>query len=130
MTNVELIEKAKLAKSLSYAKYSNFHVGSALLSMDNQITLGCNIENSSYGLTICAERVAAFKAISEGIKNFKAIAIVSDDHNFCSPCGACRQVLWELCGDIDVVMANHNDDIRILKLSELLPYPFDDSSLK
>ena len=127
----ELAQKAISAKSKALPPYSNFHVGAALLTEDGKIYLGGNIENSSYSLTICAERVAVFKAISEGERNFKAIAIASDDSDFCPPCGACRQVLNDLCGGkLDVVMVNQKDELNILKLSELLPFPFGDDKLK
>ncbi len=127
----ELAEQAVKAKSKALPPYSNFHVGAALLTEDEKIYLGGNIENSSYSLTVCAERVAAFKAISEGERKFKAIAISSDDSDFCSPCGACRQVLNDLCGsELDVVMVNQKNELKILKLSQLLPFPFQDRNLK
>ncbi|OGU72453.1 MAG: cytidine deaminase [Ignavibacteria bacterium RBG_16_34_14] len=127
----ELAEKAIKAKSKALPPYSNFHVGAALLTENEKIYLGGNIENSSYSLTVCAERVAVFKAISEGERKFKAIAIASDDTGFCPPCGACRQVLQDLCGsDIDVIMVNQKKELKILKLSELLPLPFGDDKLK
>ena len=127
----ELAEKAVEAKSKAVPPYSNFHVGAALLTKDGKIYLGGNIENSSYSLTVCAERVAVFKAISEGERKFKAIAIASDDPGFCPPCGACRQVLNDLCGsEIDVIMVNQKKESKILKLAELLPLPFGDSNLK
>jgi cytidine deaminase len=127
----ELAKKAVEAKSKAVSPYSNFHVGAALLTKDNRVYLGGNIENSSYSLTICAERVAVFKAISEGERNFRAIAVASDDEDFCSPCGACRQVMHDLCGDeLDVVMINQKNELKILKLSELLPLPFGDEKLK
>ena len=101
------------------------------MTNQNKVYVGGNIENSSYSLTICAERVAVFKAVSEGERNFKAIAIASDDEAFCSPCGACRQVLNDLCGgELDVIMVNHQNELKILKLSELLPLPFDNDKLK
>ncbi len=127
----DLAEKATLAKSKAVPPYSNFHVGAALLTEDGKIYLGGNIENSSYSLTICAERVAVFKAVSEGERNFKAIAIAGDDSDFCSPCGACRQVLNDLCGgELDVVMVNQKNELKIMKLSELLPLAFDIKHLK
>ena len=125
-----LAEKAVEAKAASHPPYSNFHVGAALLTEDGKVYLGGNIETSSYSLTICAERTAVFKAFSEGERKFKAIAIASDAPEFCPPCGSCRQVLMDLCGDIDVVMINHTKDLKILKLSQLLPFPFGDKDLK
>jgi len=125
-----LAEIAVEAKRKAYPPYSNFHVGAALLTADDKIILGCNIEISSYSLTICAERTAIFKAYSDGDRKFKAIAIASDDPDFCPPCGACRQVIHDLCGDIDVVMINIRNELKIVKLSELLPFPFGDEHLK
>jgi cytidine deaminase len=131
MDYTELAEKAITAKLKALPPYSNFHVGSAILTEDGKIYLGGNIENSSYSLTICAERVAVFKAISEGDRNFKAIAIASDDSDFCPPCGACRQVLNDLCGgELDVVMINQKNELKIIKLSGLLPLAFDIKHLK
>lgn len=127
----ELAAKAVIAKSKAVPPYSKFHVGAALLTEDDKVYVGGNIESSSYSLTICAERVAVFKAISEGERNFKAIAIASDGEGFCSPCGACRQVLYDLCGsEMDVIMVNQKNELKTLKLSELLPLPFGDSNLK
>jgi cytidine deaminase len=125
-----LAELAIKAKKNTFAPYSNFHVGAALLNDDGTAVTGSNIENASYSLTICAERTAVFKAVSEGKRKFKAIAIASDDPGFCPPCGACRQVLYELCGDIDIVMINHKNELKILKVSKLLPYPFESGNLK
>jgi cytidine deaminase len=125
-----LAEKAVEAKAVSYPPYSNFHVGAALLTEDGKIYLGGNIEISSYSLTICAERTAVFKAFSEGERKFKAIAIASDAPEFCPPCGSCRQVLQDLCGDIDIIMINHKKEIKVMKLSQLLPFPFGNKELK
>jgi cytidine deaminase len=125
-----LAEKAAEAKSKALPPYSNFHVGAALLTEDNKVYLGGNIESSSYSLTICAERTAVFKAVSEGERNFKAIAIASDADDYCPPCGACRQVLSDLCGDIDVIMINSKKELKTMKLSGLLPFPFGDEKLK
>jgi cytidine deaminase len=125
-----LVKEAVKAKINALPTYSKFYVGAALLTNDEKIYTGVNIETSSYGLTICAERTAVFKAISEGERKFKAIAIASDLKDFCPPCGACRQVLWDLCGNIDVVMVNHKNEIKINKMSDLLPFAFDDGKLK
>lgn len=126
----KLIESSIEAKKFSYSPYSKFRVGAALLTDDDEIITGCNVENASYGLTICAERVAIFKAYSEGKRKFKAIAIASDDKNFCPPCGACRQIIWELCGDIDVILIDGNKNTKTFKASEFLPFPFGDENLK
>jgi cytidine deaminase len=118
------------AKKRAIPKYSNFHVGAALLTKAGKVYLGGNIESSSYGLTICAERTAIFKALSEGEREFAAIAIASDDKGFCSPCGACRQIISDYCGEIDIVLINHQNEIKIFKTSEALPFAFTDESLK
>ncbi len=126
----ELALQAVEAKKTSHPPYSNFHVGAALLTEDGKIYLGGNIEISSYSLTICAERTAVFKAFSEGERKFKAIAVAGDSPDYCSPCGSCRQVMMDLCGDIDVVLINQKEELKILKLSELLPFAFGDKDLK
>ena len=125
-----LVDEAIKAKVNAVAVYSNFHVGAALLTDKNKIYSGCNIESSSYSLTICAERTAIFKAVSEGQRNFKAIAVCGDTEDFISPCGACRQVISDLCGNIDVVMINSRGEYIIKKTSELLPFAFGDKDLR
>ena len=125
-----LVSKAVEAKSNALPTYSNFFVGAALLTKENKIYTGCNVESSSYSLTMCAERNAIFKAISEGERNFKAIAVTCDTESFISPCGACRQVISDLCGDIDVVLANSKNETKVMKTSELLPFAFSDKDLK
>jgi cytidine deaminase len=125
----ELVAAAINAKEFAHAPYSKFRVGAAILTKDGRIITGCNIESSSYGLTICAERTAIFKAYSEGIKEFTAIAVVSDDPDFTPPCGACRQVLVDLAGDIDFVMANAKNKLKILRLKSLLPFAFTSRNL-
>jgi cytidine deaminase len=125
----DLIKKAHEAKKRSFAPYSNFHVGAALLSASGEIYTGCNIEISTYALTICAERTAIFKAISEGERRFKAIAVVSDDPGYTPPCGACRQVLMDLAGNIEFLMINGKGEVEILKMKELLPHAFGKKNL-
>jgi cytidine deaminase len=125
-----LINHAQKAKRHSYSPHSNFRVGAAIVTKDGKIYSGCNIENSSYSLTICAERTAIFKAISEGHRKFSAIAITSDLKEEIPPCGACRQVLFDLAGNIDVIMVGENNSTKTCKLIELLPIPFDSSMLK
>ena len=125
----QLVEKAIEMTSFSYAPYSNFTVGAALLTDEGEIYTGCNIENAAYGPSNCAERTAVFKAVSEGKKNFKAIAVVGGLNkkieDYCSPCGVCRQVLAEFCDkDFKVIMAKSLDDIKILTLGDLLPESF------
>ncbi|MEJ2196063.1 MAG: cytidine deaminase [Ignavibacteriaceae bacterium] len=126
----QLVEKAIEAKSNALPKYSNFFVGAALLTEDDNIYTGCNVESSSYSLTICAERNAIFKAISEGERKFKAIAVAHDHDDFISPCGACRQVISDLCGDIDVILLKANGETKVIKTSELLPFAFGDKYLQ
>jgi cytidine deaminase len=125
----ELVKAALGAKRRAYAPYSHFHVGAALLSSNGRIYTGCNVEISTFALTICAERSAIFKAISEGDRNFKAIAVVSDDPDYTPPCGACRQVLMDLAGNIDFLMVNGKGAIKIVPLKELLPHAFGQRNL-
>ena len=125
----ELIQKARAARSFAVANFSNFPVGAALETPDGRIYTGCNIENATYGLTICAERVAVFKALSEGCREFTRIAVVTGTDKLTPPCGACRQVLWEFCGDIEVILADLKDNADSIKLGELFPRPFDASFL-
>lgn len=126
----KLIGKARAAMKNAKPDFSNFHVGAALLTTSGKIITGCNIESASYSLTICAERNAIFKAVSEKETKFIAIAITSDSDDFCSPCGACRQVIYEQCGDIDVVMINSKKEILIKKITELLPMAFSKKDLR
>ncbi len=120
-----LIAAAAAARLRAHARYSNFLVGAALEAADGQVVGGCNIENSTYGLTLCAERVALVKALSEGIHSFTRIAIVADTVALTPPCGPCRQLLWEYCGDIEVVIANLDGAHARHRLAALLPLPFD-----
>lgn len=124
-----LAQEAVNAKQNALPSYSNFHVGAALLTSDNQIIRGSNVECSSYSLTICAERTAIFKAVTEGIRDFKAIAIASDFEGFISPCGACRQIIFELCGNIDVILTDSQMNLKIYKAGDLLPFAFTEDSL-
>ena len=124
-----LITAAKSARENAHAAYSNFRVGAALRATSGRIFGGCNVENATYGLTICAERVAIFKAISEGERGFDAIAVVADTDSLTPPCGACRQLLWEFCGDVPVILANLQGRVEIVPMRELFPKPFDGSSL-
>jgi cytidine deaminase len=124
-----LIEAAKQARENAYAPYSNFRVGAALRSTSGRIFGGCNVENATYGLTMCAERVAIFKAVSEGERGFSAISVVTDTEVLTPPCGACRQLIWEFCGDIPVSMANLKGKMEVVQMRELFPRSFDDSNL-
>ena len=125
-----LVQKANEAKANAHPPYSNFHVGAALLTDKEEIFLGCNVENSTYSLTICAERTAIFKAISEGKRKFKAIAIASDSPDFITPCGSCRQIINDHCGEIDIICSNSKNEYKVFKTSELLPFAFGDKDLK
>ena len=127
---IKLAKAAQKAKLNAYSPFSKFRVGAALLTEDGKIYTGCNIENSSFGLTICAERVAIFNAISSGASKFTAIAVVSDNYGFTPPCGACRQVLSDLAGNIDFVMMDSKERFKTLKLTTLLPFAFSGKNLK
>ncbi|MBN1480221.1 cytidine deaminase [candidate division KSB1 bacterium] len=124
-----LIKQATRARERAIAPYSHFAVGAALLTSAGKIYTGCNIESSSYSLTICAERLALFKALSEGEKNFDAIAIATSAAGFCPPCGACRQVLWDFAQDITVVLVSASEATQIKRLSDFFPHAFDDGFL-
>jgi cytidine deaminase len=113
------------AREHARAPYSGFKVGAALKTRTGEIVTGCNIENASYGLSMCAERVAVFKAVSEGLHDFDAIAIATDAKRLTPPCGPCRQILWEYCGDLAVHLVDLHGRSRTLRLSDLLPLPFD-----
>jgi cytidine deaminase len=113
----------------AHAPFSNFLVGAALEDETGRVHTGCNVENATYGLTLCAERVAVFKAISEGTRKFTRIAIATDTDNLTPPCGACRQILWEFCGDIEVILVNPRGKMETLHMKDLFPRPFDASFL-
>jgi cytidine deaminase len=125
----DLIAAARRARRHARAAYSGFTVGAALETADGEIVTGCNIENATYGLTICAERVAMFKALSEGHKKFRRIAVAFDTEGPTPPCGACRQILWEFAGDLELILANTRRETGRHRLSELLPHPFDERNL-
>ncbi|MGE0863133.1 MAG: cytidine deaminase [Vicinamibacterales bacterium] len=121
----ELIAAARAVREHAMADFSGFKVGAALETADGRIVTGCNVENASYGLTICAERVAIFKALSEGHRQFRRIVVVADTESPTPPCGACRQIIWEFCRDIDVVLANLTAVTATMPMRDLLPLPFD-----
>ncbi|MBR3819285.1 MAG: cytidine deaminase [Clostridia bacterium] len=132
MTNRELIKLALEARKMAYSPYSDFSVGAALLCKDGSVYTGCNIENSAFSPTNCAERTAFFKAVSEGKREFEKIAVVGGasledtPSNYCPPCGVCRQVMKEFCSaDFEIIIAKNPDDFKILTLSEILPLSFD-----
>jgi cytidine deaminase len=120
-----IVAVAKSARENAHARFSNFKVGAGLRAASGKIYGGCNVENATYGLTVCAERVAIFKAISEGERKFDAIAVVTDTDTLTPPCGACRQIIWEFCGDVPVVMSNLQGKTDVVRMSELFPKPFD-----
>jgi cytidine deaminase len=124
-----LLEAALNARQNAHAPFSHFKVGAALQDSAGRIHTGCNVENASYGLTLCAERVAVFKAVSEGARQFKRVAVVADTDTLTPPCGACRQILWEFCGDVELVLSNLHGKTETLRLKDLLPRPFDASFL-
>ena len=126
----DLVAAARRAREHAQAAYSGFKVGAALELADGSIVGGCNIENATYGLTLCAERVALVKALSDGHTAFRRIAVVADTDSPTPPCGPCRQLLWEYCGDIEILMANLHRHTATLRLAELLPMPFDNRLLK
>lgn len=125
-----LLNAARAVREIAFAPYSNFKVGAAVESEDGTIYTGCNVESASYGLTVCAERVAIWKAISEGEKKFNRIAVVVDTETLTPPCGVCRQIIWEFCGDVPVILANLQDVTETVQMSELLPRAFDSKFLK
>jgi cytidine deaminase len=124
-----LIEAAVEARQKAHAPFSGFQVGAALEDAAGRIHTGCNVENATYGLTVCAERVAVFKAISEGAREFRCIVVAADTEILTPPCGACRQILWEFCGDVEVVLTNLHGKTETMRLSDLFPRPFDASFL-
>jgi cytidine deaminase len=126
LTDDELIGRAKEARQSAHAPYSKFEVGAALLTTDGRVFTGCNIENSTYGLTMCAERVAIFKAVSEGAREFLKMAVVADHENLTPPCGCCRQMIWEFSADeTEVILANLSGDVQKFEIKELFPKAFD-----
>jgi cytidine deaminase len=124
-----LIDQATAARENAHAPFSRFKVGAALEDESGRVFTGCNVENATFGLTLCAERVAVFKALSEGVRSFRRIAVVADTGKLTPPCGACRQILWEFCGDLEIVLANLRGDVETLRLASLFPRAFDASFL-
>ncbi len=125
----DLAGAALAAREHAHAPFSKFRVGAALEDESGGVFTGCNIENATYGLTLCAERVAVFKAISEGARRFHRIAIAADTETLTPPCGACRQILWEFCGDIEILLCNPRGKSESLRLKDLFPRAFDASFL-
>jgi cytidine deaminase len=124
-----LLACALAVRHNAHAPFSRFQVGAAIEDSDGLIHTGCNVENATYGLTMCAERVAVFKAISEGAWQFRRVAVAADTETLTPPCGACRQILWEFCGDIEITLVNLRGETETLRLKDLFPTPFDASFL-
>jgi len=124
-----LLAAALAARAHAFAPYSRFQVGAAIEDAGGRIHTGCNVENATYGLTICAERVAVFKAISEGVRQFRRVAVAADTDVLTPPCGACRQILWEFCGKVEIVLVNPRGKTETYRLEDLFPKPFDVSYL-
>ncbi len=129
MTADPLLQAALDAREHAVARFSGFKVGAALEDAEGRTHTGCNIENATYGLTVCAERVAVFKALSGGVKRFRRIAIAADAETVTPPCGACRQILWEFCGDIEIALVNLSGKTETYRVKDLFPKPFDASYL-
>ncbi len=126
----DLVDAAREVRENAYAPFSEFKVGSALETDDGEVISGCNVESASYGLTVCAERVAIWKAISQGKRKIKKIAVVADTAELTPPCGVCRQIIWEFGGDIPVILANLQGDTETVQMKDLLPRAFDTKFLK
>jgi len=124
-----LLAAALAARAHAFAPFSKFQVGAAIEDAGGGIHTGCNVESATYGLTMCAERVAVFKAISEGARQFHRVAVAADTDELTPPCGACRQILWEFCGDVEIVLVNPRGKTETHRLKDLFPKPFDVSYL-
>jgi cytidine deaminase len=129
-TDQDLVNAAGDVRENAYAPYSNFKVGAAVEADNGNIYVGCNVESASYGLTVCAERVAIWKGISRGEKHFKRIAVVVDTEELTPPCGVCRQIIWEFCGDVPVILSNLHGKTETISAGELLPRAFDSKFLR
>jgi cytidine deaminase len=125
----DLLEAALLVRENAHAPFSKFKVGAAIEEESGRIFTGCNVENATYGLTVCAERVAVFKAISEGARRFRRVVVAADTDVLTPPCGACRQILWEFCGDVEVTLVNLHGKTETFQMKDLFPRPFDASFL-
>lgn len=125
----QLVRAARQARMRAFAPFSRFKVGAAVETRAGRIYTGCNIESATYGLTLCAERVAIFAAVAAGERKFRRIAVVADTGRLTPPCGACRQVIWELCGNSEVILANLRGKAQVVRSRDLLPRPFDASLL-
>jgi cytidine deaminase len=121
----ELIRAARDVRERAHAPFSGFKVGAAIEDEDGRVFTGCNVENATYGLTVCAERAAVLKAISEGAAKLKRLAVVTDTDRLTPPCGACRQILWEFCGDAELIMSNLSGKQETVSIQQIFPRPFD-----
>jgi len=130
ITKEDLVKAAGDVRERAFPPYSNFRVGAAVLTKTGRVFTGCNVESASYGLTVCAERVAIWKAVSEGETDFQEIAVVVDTEELTPPCGVCRQIIWEFCGDVPVTLANLHGASETISMKELLPRAFDTKFLK
>jgi cytidine deaminase len=126
----KLITAAIAVREKAYAPFSNFKVGAAVLTKAGKIYTGCNVESASFGLTVCAERVAIWKAVSEGEREFAHVVVVANTEELTPPCGVCRQIIWEFCGDSEITFANLKGKRETLRMKELLPRAFDTKFLK
>lgn len=124
-----LIQAARQVRERAHAPYSGFKVGAAVEDEDGRVFTGCNVESATYGLSVCAERVAVLKAISEGAAKLKRVAVVADTDTLTPPCGACRQILWEFCGDAEITLANLSEKQETVSIKQIFPRPFDASFL-
>jgi|SRR6476620_9849041 len=129
ISDKELIEAATAVRENAFAPHSRFRVGSALETDDGELVIGCNVESASYGLTVCAERIAIFNAVSQGKKKITRIAVVTDTDELTAPCGACRQIIWEFGGDIPVILSNLKGKTSTVQMKDLLPHAFDSTFL-
>jgi cytidine deaminase len=125
----DLLQAALQVRENAHAPFSKFKVGAAIEDESGRIFTGCNVENATYGLTVCAERVAIFKAISEGARKFRRVVVAADTDVLTPPCGACRQILWEFCGDVEVILVNLQGKTEKFQMKDLFPRPFDASFL-
>lgn len=126
----QLMRAARRARRRALAPFSRFQVGAAVETRAGKIYSGCNVESATYGLTVCAERVALFTAVAAGERKFRRLAVVANTNRLTPPCGACRQVIWELCGDVEILLANLKGKVRVVRSRHLLPEPFDASLLQ
>lgn len=126
----QLMRAARRARRRALAPFSRFRVGAAVETRAGKIYSGCNVESATYGLTVCAERVALFTAVAAGERKFRRLAVVAKTNRLTPPCGACRQVIWELCGDVEIFLANLKGKVRVVRSRHLLPEPFDASLLQ